>query len=89
MTTTQKFNLCSSSASVGVSAIQTIAVTSLLYTSSSSISVWTRKNLNKIHAMLLTVERKVNIDDIPQDIQMCEMNYKVTASCAEDLTIVV
>ena len=68
MTTTQKFNLCSSGASVGVSAITTTAVTSFLYTLSSSISVWTRKDLNKIHAMVLTVESKVNIDDIPQDI---------------------
>ena len=46
--------ICSSSASVGVSAIATTAVTSLLYTLSSSISVWTRKDLNKVHGVVLT-----------------------------------
>ena len=72
---------------LGVSTIATTAVTLLLYTSSSSVSVRTRMDLNKIHAMVLNVESNVNIDDIPQDIQMCEMNYKVTTSCAQQLTI--
>ena len=79
--------MCGSSAAVGVSAVATTAVTSLLCTLSSSISGWTRMDLNKIHAVVLTVESMVNIDDIPQDIQMFEMNYKFTTSCAQDLTI--
>ena len=35
--------------------------------------------------MVLTVESKVNIDDVPLDIKMCEVI--VTTSCAQDLTI--
>ena len=74
--------MSSSGASVGVSAIATTGV----YIIFQHISV-DKMDLNKIHAVVLNVENEVNTDDIPQDIQMWEMNYKVTTSCAQDLTI--
>ena len=83
-------SLCSSTAVLDLSSVTIGAIAGLLHTLSCSVSLWTEKDLDRIHALIPTLQNDYNtntIDVIPQHIDISETKCQLVTLHKHNLTI--
>ena len=83
-------SLCSSTAVLDISSVTIGAIAGLLHTLSCSVSLWTEKDLDTIHALIPTLQNDYNtntIDVIPQHIDISETKCQLVTLHKHNLTI--
>lgn len=82
--------VCKSSASLPLSAVSRTALTSVFYTLTLSVSLWTTQHLNNIHAMISNVkitDSMLEIKNMIQDIYIQQTMYQMSIVYTHNLCI--